>query len=158
MRPMFCGTPVTFSESLLKLPHDIRKVRPTISIQISNDDRSCTLVHGIGRRRKERSSSGSQKRAYGAVRVVGDCEVQFPVLHKAADDEVTVPAVHLIEHASRDDVRMREIQESLGVDFLNVEFSDPRDGLRQCEDAQGASLLNRFDLGRGLKTSGQVEE
>src|SRR6185295_992014 len=28
--PMFCGTPVTFAESLLKLPHGIRKVRPTI--------------------------------------------------------------------------------------------------------------------------------
>ncbi|MGD0500148.1 MAG: AMP-dependent synthetase/ligase [Bryobacteraceae bacterium] len=28
--PMRCGMPVTFSESLLKLPHDIRKVRPTI--------------------------------------------------------------------------------------------------------------------------------
>ncbi len=28
--PMRCGTPVTFSESLLKLPQEIRKVRPTI--------------------------------------------------------------------------------------------------------------------------------
>ena len=28
--PMRCGMPVTFSESLLKLPQDIRKVRPTI--------------------------------------------------------------------------------------------------------------------------------
>jgi long-chain acyl-CoA synthetase len=28
--PLFCGTPVTFSESLLQLPHEIRKVRPTI--------------------------------------------------------------------------------------------------------------------------------
>ena len=28
--PMRCGMPVTFFESLLKLPQDIRKVRPTI--------------------------------------------------------------------------------------------------------------------------------
>ena len=28
--PLRCGTPVTFSESLLKLPQEIRKVRPTI--------------------------------------------------------------------------------------------------------------------------------
>jgi long-chain acyl-CoA synthetase len=28
--PLRCGTPVTFSESLLKLPHEIRAVRPTI--------------------------------------------------------------------------------------------------------------------------------
>ena len=28
--PLFCGTPVTFSESLLKLPGEIRKVRPTV--------------------------------------------------------------------------------------------------------------------------------
>ena len=28
--PMFCGMPVTFSESLLKLPQEIRAVRPTI--------------------------------------------------------------------------------------------------------------------------------
>lgn len=28
--PLLCGTPVTFSESLLKLPAEIRKVRPTI--------------------------------------------------------------------------------------------------------------------------------
>lgn len=28
--PMLCGTPVTFSESLLKLPQEIRKVRPTL--------------------------------------------------------------------------------------------------------------------------------
>ena len=28
--PMRCGMPVTFSESLLKLPQEIRKVRPTI--------------------------------------------------------------------------------------------------------------------------------
>src|SRR5439155_11305258 len=28
--PLRCGMPVTFSESLLKLPQDIRKVRPTI--------------------------------------------------------------------------------------------------------------------------------
>jgi len=28
--PMLCGTPVAFSESLLRLPADIRKVRPTI--------------------------------------------------------------------------------------------------------------------------------
>jgi long-chain acyl-CoA synthetase len=28
--PLRCGMPVTFSESLMKLPHEIRKVRPTI--------------------------------------------------------------------------------------------------------------------------------
>ena len=28
--PMRCGTPVTFTESLLKLPQEIRKVRPTV--------------------------------------------------------------------------------------------------------------------------------
>jgi long-chain acyl-CoA synthetase len=28
--PLRCGTPVTFSESLLKLPQDIRRVRPTV--------------------------------------------------------------------------------------------------------------------------------
>src|SRR5205807_8120842 len=28
--PLRCGTPVTFSESLLKLPHEIRALRPTI--------------------------------------------------------------------------------------------------------------------------------
>ncbi|MDE3164902.1 MAG: AMP-binding protein, partial [Acidobacteriota bacterium] len=28
--PLLCGTPVTFSESLLKLPQEIRKVRPTL--------------------------------------------------------------------------------------------------------------------------------
>jgi len=28
--PMLCGTPVTFAESLLKLPQEIRKVRPTV--------------------------------------------------------------------------------------------------------------------------------
>jgi long-chain acyl-CoA synthetase len=28
--PIRCGMPVTFAESLMKLPHDIRKVRPTV--------------------------------------------------------------------------------------------------------------------------------
>src|SRR5439155_24597313 len=55
-------------------------------------------------------------------------------LQQATNDEVAVPAVHLVEHAAGYDVRMRKIKQGMGIEALDVDFSQLMNYLREVRD------------------------
>ena len=129
------------------------------------------VVHGHDHRgqegrlraRQHIASVGVQKRA-----VVGDLEkevlhhaarqVDAARLHESADDEVAVPPVHLVEHPARNNVGMRKIKESVRVEALRVDLSQPMDHLGQARNLRVAFTGDRLELGGRGEIRRQVDD
>ena len=50
-------------------------------------------------------------------------QLEFPFSQQPPHDEVTVPAIHLVEHSTRHDIGVLQVEESVLTDFANFDPS-----------------------------------
>ena len=76
---------------------------------------------------------------------------------EAEDDEVAVPAVHLVKAAAGHDVGVGKIEEPFGGKFLGAHIADLFDAARKRVNRDVALLFERGHFGRRRHLSGHVE-
>ena len=85
-------------------------------------------------------------------------QVDAARLHEAADDEVAVPPVHLVEHPAWNNIWMRKIKQSVRIEPLNVDLSQPTDHAGQVRNLRVALTSDRLELGGGREIRGEVDD
>lgn len=86
------------------------------------------------------------------------CEFDALVFEQADDDEVAIPAIHLVEASAWHYVFIRKVEESVALKLIDVEGSSGGDFLGQVLDSYFALLGSRASLGCGLNFGGEVED
>ena len=79
------------------------------------------------------------------------------VFYQSEDDEVAVPAIHLVEAASGYDVAIGEVEQALYGDFSDANVSDVSDLPGKMLYFDVALLVGYCDGGRGFHACRQVE-
>ena len=84
-------------------------------------------------------------------------QVAFVVLQQAANDEVAVPAIHLVEAAAGNDVAVGHIEQAAHRELFGHDIAQLLDGLGQMRDLDIAFLLQLLHRGRGGHSEGQIQ-
>src|SRR5262245_44884421 len=79
------------------------------------------------------------------------------ILNQSSDDEVAVPAIHLIESSAGDDVFFRQIEQTIRLDFSGIDFTELINYLRKTLDLNLALLLKLLHVVGHADVSGQVK-
>src|SRR5215471_14093023 len=81
------------------------------------------------------------------------------VAQQSQDDEVAVPAVHLVEAAARDDIFIRQIQQAVGSDGGSIDLTELMDDFRQALNVYVylAIVLQLLDGARDGESRGKIE-
>ena len=83
-------------------------------------------------------------------------QIDSPVAHQAANDEVAVPAVHFVEAAAGNDVAIFQEEQSGRIEAVGVHFARVMDYRREMFDFEFAIFLQRFDGGGLGKIGGKI--
>ena len=76
---------------------------------------------------------------------------------QSENNKKTIPAIHFVEAATGNDVRVGQIEQARRGEFLGAHVAQLLNVPRQCDDADVAALSGGSDLGRRGKTGGQIK-
>ena len=79
------------------------------------------------------------------------------IFHQAANDEVAVPAIHLVKSSAGDDVFFRQVQQALRLNLAGIDLAKMMNCLRKPFDLNLALLLKLLHVIGHTDIRGQVQ-